>query len=479
MSMNQPQAQARATRNIRAEEAIIGKIIGSAETYWRVSDYLTADQFVVPHHRLIFAAVAECCLESAGPGLSLLESKLPVEFEGVGAVEAVLQLLIEKAFDVHSPLDFVDDVILAWRERERIELAKIAAAPNKSFDETRSAIEERLRRVDDFDRARHAVQIGQAARSAVERSAEAYEHKDRRAIGVLTKVAEVDKVIGPQIEGTSIILAAPSGHGKSGLLSQILRNNAAPSLDPSSVFPSLLLSLEMSRDQVAHRDLASLTGISVRKQISGDFTQQEFEELRRARAVLDTMPIHIQDRSRMTTKQIGAECRSAVRRHGVRQIGLDHLKLIEPEKEHWNLVRTIEYATAYFKDLAKELGVVIWQLAQITRGGQQAGGNWRFRDTDIYGGGLVVENSDVAIGFVIPKVWLRANKPEAPAAGEEDPKRRIIFDSWLKNMNYWDGKAEFCAFKVRSGPGETWRELAFDGPRMLFGDVVEDVSIPF
>ncbi|WP_027578451.1 DnaB-like helicase C-terminal domain-containing protein [Bradyrhizobium sp. Ai1a-2] len=465
----------RPTQNIRAEEAVIGKILGSAETFWAVSDRLTGDQFSVPHHRAIFKAVQECCEQGPGPSLSLLEAKLPTEFEGEGAVEAVLQILIEKASDVTNALDFVDDIILAWRERARIELGKVATAAGKTFDDTREDIDALLRVVDDHDRVRHAVRVGDAARAATEKAAEAFQHKGRRAVGVLTRIEEIDLAIGPQIGGTAITLAGASGHGKSGLLAQIFRNGAAASLDPSSVFPSLLISMEMSQIQNAYRNLASMTGISVRKQISGDFNQKEFMDLQSAKTSLDAMPIYVQDRGRLTIDEIEKEIRIAVRRYGIKQAGIDNLKLIRPSRDNWSLVQTIEEATARTKALAKELDIVIWQLAQLTRDGQKTG-NWRFRAADIYGGGLVVENSDLVLGVAVPIVWLRENKPEPPS--EANPRGREVFDKWLKDMEVLKHKAEFAAFKVRDGRGETWKEMDFDGPRMLFGGIDRE-PIPF
>ncbi|KGT73692.1 replicative DNA helicase [Bradyrhizobium japonicum] len=466
----------RALRNIRAEEAIIGKIIGSADAYWQVSDYLSAEHFVVPHHRAIFAAVAECCETAGGPALSLLESKLPQEFEGVGSVEAVLQILIEKATDVSSALDFVDDVVLAWRERAGVELGRRASEQGKGYEERRAAVEDLFRRVDDQDRAKHPVKVGEAAKAAMHRAAEAYEHQGKKSVGVVTKIPEIDKVLGPQIGGTAIILAAQSGHGKSALLSQILRANAGPSLDPSSIYPSLLISLEMSKEQIGLRDIAAMTGISVRKQITGDLSQKEFLEIRRAQATLEAMPIFIQDRSPMTTTQIVREVRIAVRRYGVKQIGIDHTKLVEPEKEHWNEIRTIGYFTSAMKALAKTEDIVVWQLAQLTRDGQKTG-NWRFKKGDIYGGGLIVENADVVLGLAIPRVHLSENKPEPPS--DDKPQNRPIWDGWLRSMEIWKGKAEFAALKVRSGVGETWKEIGFDGPSMTFGDAAERDEIPF
>jgi replicative DNA helicase len=465
----------RSTANVRAEEAVIGKIIDSAESYWAVSDVLTADQFSVPHHRLIFQAVQQCCETGSGPTLSMLETKLPSTFEGVGDVEPVLQILIEKASDVGSALDFVDEIVLAWRERARIQLGKVASHSGKTFDETREDVDAFLRKIDDHDRARYAVRMGDAARQAVEKAADAYSHKGRRAVGILTGIEEIDHVIGPQIGGTAVILAGPSGHGKSGLLSQIFRNSAAPSLDPSAVFPSILFSLEMSQHQNALRNLASMTGVSVRKQITGDFNQVEFEALARAKTQLDTMPLYIQDRGHMSIDQIEREIRIAVRRYGVKQAGIDNLKLIDPLHERWNRVQTIEHATGRFKALAKELNIVIWQLAQVTRSGQKAG-NWRFSVSDIYGGGLVEENSDLVLAVTVPRVWLGQNKPEPPS--EQNPRGREAFDTWIKQMETLKGRAEFAAFKVRDGGSESWKELDFNGPRMMFGNLDRD-DVPF
>lgn len=218
-----------------------------------------------------------------------------------------------------------------------------------------------------------------------------------------------------------------------------------------------------------------MTGVPVQKQIRGDFNEKEFEELQRAKRRLDQMPIHIQDRGRMTTRQVGNECRMMARRYGVRLFGIDHLRLYEPEREHWTEVRTIEYATAYNKDLAKELDAVIIELAQLTREDQKTG-NWRFKDSAIYGGEMVKANSDVLIGVAIPIEWLRQNQPEPPSG--DNPKGREAFDEWLRNMEKWKGMAEFTAFKVRDGISSQWKEIEFHGARMMFGDLDRE-AIPF
>lgn len=462
--------------NVRAEEAVIGKIVTSAEAYWEIAGALAVEHFTVPHHRDIFSAVANCCMSGESLSLSLLEARLPLEWENVGSREAVLQVLIEKAADVGSPTDFVDDLLTAWRERERIAIGRIATQQGKTFDETRAAIEDRLRTIDDVDRAKHAVSIGEAADVALRKAAAAYETRGRRAVGLTTGIREIDKMIGPLTGGTLVTIAARSGHGKSALVSQILRHAAQPSLDPSQVHASLFLSFEMSREQNGYRNLASMTGISPRKQRTGDFTDKEYEALIQARRELDQMPIHIQDRGALTTRQYAAECRMMHRRLGVKLFVLDHLKLIPPEQKGWDLVRTIEYASQFNKELSKELDAVFIQLAQITKEGQKSATSWRFKDSDIYGGGGIKESSDIILGVALPMEWLRQNKPEPPS--ESNPKGREAFDEWLRNSEAWKDQAEIAALKVRDGESGSWTPMGFHGARMIFGDADRE-DIPF
>jgi replicative DNA helicase len=462
--------------NVRAEEAVIGKIIGSAESYWAVADHLSAEHFTRPHHRDIFAAVARCCQEGPGPSLSLLEARLPQRWDGMeGDAAAWLVILQEKASDVSSAQDFVDDILTAWRERERVEIGRIASDPRKTFEQQKEAVEARFKAIEDIDRSRQAITLSSAVNVAVERAAFAYQNKGKRAIGISTGIAEIDKAIGPMTPGTVLTIGARSGHGKSALVAQILRNNAMPSLDASRINPSGFISMEMSEIQNGNRNLSSMSGISVGKIIKGDFTEKEFDSFIAAQRQLEQMPIYVQARGRMTARQVGNECRAMARRHGARLFAIDHLRLYEPEHEHWTEIRTIEHATKFNKDLAKELDAVIIQLAQLTREDQKTG-NWRFKDTAIYGGDMVKANSDILVGVALPIEWLRQNQPEPPS--DANPKGREAFDQWLKDMETWRDKAEFTAFKVRDGISRQWKELDFNGARMMFGDADRE-AVPF
>jgi RecA-family ATPase len=118
--MNKQIALAGAAANVRAEEAIIGKLIGDAPAYWSVADVLDVKHFSRDHHRDIFAAVEMACKKNIAPTISFLEAHLPENWADVGDVEPVLQILVEKAADVESPTDFADELISCWQARQQL-----------------------------------------------------------------------------------------------------------------------------------------------------------------------------------------------------------------------------------------------------------------------------------------------------------------------------------------------------------------------
>ncbi|MGN8544437.1 hypothetical protein ACQPTN_05140 [Bradyrhizobium sp. 13971] len=110
-------------------------------------------------------------------------------------------------------------------------------------------------------------------------------------------------------------------------------------LGPQRLPTRCTVSLEMSAEQIAYREIASLSGVSVKKQISGEFDQKEFLDIGRRRNSLS--------RSRSGSKTDQANRQRAPKGEApVWPEAVLHrsLEAVEPEQEHWNVVRTSEPA---------------------------------------------------------------------------------------------------------------------------------------
>lgn len=66
-----------------------------------------------------------------------------------------------------------------------------------------------------------------------------------------------------------------------------------------------------------------------------------------------------------------------------------------------------------FKELAKELDIPIFLLAQLTRGSQGKANSWKFTDQALYGGEDAIKQvSDVMLGVMLPRKWLKQRESQ-------------------------------------------------------------------
>lgn len=456
--------------NHKAERAVLGAIIRSVDSYFSVSEQLRADHFYLAEHQQIFGVVRDICESSQRLAPSLICARLPATNEGGVAVESTIGILLKEAEDIDSPLDFVEIIKADWKHRKLKEFAafvgKVADNPTKLADEKLLDIHKHLEHIDDASSEMHFTSFGEAAQMAADETAQNYQSKGKVRIGILTGIPELDDLIGPIMPGFLMTILAQSGHAKTALVTQILRAAATPSLDTAGGQPSLFISMEMKALEIARRVMAADLGIETKQQRMGDVTEGQYRDIAAAAKFLSNLPIIFDDRGQMTIEEVATAIRKAHRLHKIKIAAVDNLKQIKPSRANWTEVQTIANGTMVLKAVAKELNIPIIQLAQVTREGAKRENSWRPRDGDAFGGGAIKENSDIMLASVLPAEWLRQHEPPDDDAGNN----RKEHDKWVSDLARWQGKAEFGALKIRDGQNGNWKVVAFDGPRMLFGE---------
>src|SRR4030095_964457 len=86
-------------------------------------------------------------------------------------------------------------------------------------------------------------------------------------------------------------------------------------------------SLEMSADQLATRILAEKSGISSENLRRGKISQQDFRNLARAAADLETLPLYIDDTPALTIAALRTRARRFKRQRGIGLVIVDYLQL--------------------------------------------------------------------------------------------------------------------------------------------------------
>ena len=113
----------------------------------------------------------------------------------------------------------------------------------------------------------------------------------------------------------------------------------------------------MSADQLATRILAEQSGISSENLRMGKISQQEFRQLARAAAELQSLPLYIDDTPGLTIAALRTRARRLKRQKGIGMVIVDYLQLLQGtgKNSNENRVQEISEISRGLKQLAKEL----------------------------------------------------------------------------------------------------------------------------
>ncbi|WP_373525309.1 replicative DNA helicase [Nostoc sp.] len=143
--------------------------------------------------------------------------------------------------------------------------------------------------------------------------------------------------------------------------------NLAHNIAASYKLPVAIFSLEMSKEQLTQRLLASEAQIESGYLRTGRLIQTQWEPLSRAIGVLSEMPIYIEDTPNITVTQMRSQARRLQAEQGtLGLIVIDYLQLMEGAGD--NRVQELSKITRQLKGLARELSVPVIALSQLSRG---------------------------------------------------------------------------------------------------------------
>jgi len=194
-------------------------------------------------------------------------------------------------------------------------------------------------------------------RSAVENAKIATELAATGERALLTGLVELDTLINIQ-KGELITIAAPTGQGKTSLLSTIVLNSARQG-KRWQVF-----ALEGGAVRFTQRLLSQISGIDAWRIMGGKIQPAETEAWKKAMDELNDLPILVTDIPNIRIGQIRIEAR----RHEVDAIAVDYVQLASADKKNERRDLDIGEVTRGLSALAVEKDIPIFQVAQIDRG---------------------------------------------------------------------------------------------------------------
>jgi len=357
-------------QNPQAEASLIGSLLIDKDAIIKIADIVHTDDFYVDKNGLIFSAIIKLFekrepldvitlseeLEKQGnlkevggaSYLTDLVNGVPsashvVQYAQIVAQKATLRRLIEASSLINS---------MAYDEEEQLD-SLLDNAEKTLFDVSQKHLRQNFVSIKDvlaesFDRLDSL-------------------HKDKDSIrGVPTGFTGIDNVLAGLQKSDLIILAARPSMGKTSLALNIAQNVATKQGVPVGIF-----SLEMSKEQLIDRLLASEAGIDSWKLRTGNLEDKDFEKINKAMGVLAEAPLYIDDSAMANVMEMRTKARRLQSEHDLGLIVIDYLQLMSGRAGSDNRVQEISEISRGLKGLARELNVPVIALSQLSRSVEQ------------------------------------------------------------------------------------------------------------
>ena len=209
--------------------------------------------------------------------------------------------------------------------------------------------------------------------------------------GIKTKFRGIDAILKGLHGSDLIILAARPAVGKTSFAMNIVENLALQG------YSCAVFSLEMSKEQLAQRMIFSVAGVSMENALSGKMNKTEWMKVTRAKEMLSTAKIFIDDSAMITPQEVLSKCRRIKKKDGLDFVMIDYIQLMNTvsKRRDDNRQQEISDISRNLKILAKELNVPVLALSQLSRAVETRKG--RPQLSDLRESGAIEQDADIVM----------------------------------------------------------------------------------
>jgi replicative DNA helicase len=135
--------------------------------------------------------------------------------------------------------------------------------------------------------------------------------------------------------------------------------------------PTVMFSLEMSRNEITMRLLSAEARVPLHSMRTGQMNEEDWTRLARRMSEVVDAPLFIDDSPNMSMMEIRAKCRRLKQRNDLKMVIVDYLQLMSSPKRVENRQQEVSDMSRSLKLLAKEIDVPVIAISQLNRGPEQ------------------------------------------------------------------------------------------------------------
>ncbi len=406
--------------NINFEKAIISTLLFDSRALHSIQEYISPSDFVDPMTHASLGVIETKVATGESINETILIHELP-QYQDI----IINDIVALPALDTKTLIDMAKQISnLAKRRR-------IIAVFSAAIEETKNGRPYDINELSSIEQGINTHTSNSEVIAVME------DRIKNKKVSSKTGIKELDSFLTTS-PGDTIVIAARPSMGKTSLVSTLIWSF----LDQNE--GSLFLSLEMASDKIMSRMISSRCGEPV-----SNINRNAIVDYAAYQAAITELKVtdlfEISDLS-MDENQIEHFVKQRIRANPkIKHVFIDHLTFTKDSGKHKNEHLRIGAITKAFKNLAKELGLRIWELSQLSRAIENRP-NKRPQLSDLRESGSIEENADVVIGIYNESYYT------AREAGEKQPSISPV---------------ELGVLKFRDGPTNT-AHATFNGPLVRF-----------
>lgn len=357
--------------NQEAEEAVLGSILlDPAGCREKAMEMLKPENFYRPQHQQLFSILMRMFTmgtktdiitvvdEAVNAGI-FDNSNMAMKYlygimenvPALGNFDKYVEIIVQKS-QLRTLLNVANDIIENVNEGTTDPNELIDEAEQKIFDIRQGKEVRGLTKISDVivETFHHLTEIS---------GPDAAEHQ-----GARSGFSQLDSITTGLQKTDLIVLAARPAMGKSALALNMAVNCCKATKRDVAIF-----SLEMGKEQLVSRMLASEGKVNNTLLRNGEMKDDDWTKLAEAADVLSQLPIYLDDGSGgVTVPKMKAKLR---RLKNLGLVVVDYIQLMESPNKHNNRVTEVSEITRQLKLMAKELNVPVIALSQLARSAEK------------------------------------------------------------------------------------------------------------
>ena len=434
--------------NIEAEQSVIGSILVTNEIFDEMSTIISSGNFYDAMHQKIFNAIESLIYKGMLANPITLKNYFENEKDDLDVPEYLVKIT-KFSTSLRQAIEYSKIIYDMFVRRELIKISEqtIDSANVNDLDTNGQNIIENSERLL-FDLAEKGsfnsslVKFDDAMKQTIEMASAAYKNEGG-IVGVPTGLRDLDDKLGGLHQSDLIIIAGRPSMGKTSLATNIAFNAAKHIQDNGKKSSIAFFSLEMSSEQLSTRILSEQARIGSNDIRRGRISDEQFDQFLETSKNISELPLFIDETPAISIAAMSNRARRIKRLHGLDMIVVDYIQLMRGTTYNKDgRVQEISQITQGLKAIAKELGLPVVALSQLSRQVEQRDDH-KPQLADLRESGSIEQDADVVMFVYREGYYLQRKEPR---------EATVEHAEWQAKMNEVAHLAEIIIGKQRHGP---------------------------